>query len=69
MENRSFGINGYFKAIVCADDTDEHKAAPTSPIKYMELANCNKNELLYIGDSAFDIECAMRAGSDFALAG
>ncbi len=65
----AFGIDGYFKTIVCADDTDEHKPAPAPLIKYMELTNCNKNELLYIGDSAYDMECAMRAGTDFALAG
>lgn len=64
-----FGIDGYFKIVVCADDTDEHKPAPAPLIKYTELANCTKNELLYIGDSAYDMECAMRAGIDFALAG
>lgn len=69
MKNRSFGINGYFKTIICTNDTDEHKPAPARPITYMELANCNKNELLYIGDSAYDTECAMRVGPDFALAG
>ena len=69
MENRSFRIDGYLKTIICADDADEHKPVPAPLIKYMELANCNKNELLYIGDSAYDMECAMRVGSDFTLTG
>lgn len=65
----TFGIDGYFKIIICADDTVEHKPAPAPLIKYMELTNCKKNELLYIGDSTYDMECAMRAGTDFVLAG
>lgn len=64
-----FGIDNYFKTIVCADDTNEHKPNPAPILKYMELVQCDKKELLYIGDSVYDMECAMRAGIDFALAG
>lgn len=64
-----FGIDNYFKTIVCADDTSDHKPNPAPILKYIELTQCDKEELLYIGDSAYDMECAMRAGIDFALAG
>ncbi|MDE6844289.1 MAG: HAD family hydrolase [Lachnospiraceae bacterium] len=64
-----FDIKRYFKTIVCADDTKEHKpnAAPLS--KYMELTGTDSEQVLYIGDSEYDSQCAENAGTDFALAG
>ena len=62
------GINKYFRTIICADDTDEHKPSPYPLLKYMEMSKANNSELLYIGDSAYDMECARKANVDFALA-
>lgn len=64
-----FGIDGYFEYIVCADDTQKHKPHPEPLLKYMALAGCTGEETLYIGDSPYDIECAQKAGTHFALAG
>lgn len=63
-----FDIAPYFKVVVCADDTAEHKPNPEPLLKYMELARCSNKELIYIGDSMYDMECATRARSDFGLA-
>lgn len=64
-----FGVDDYFKTVICADDTDEHKPNPAPLLKYIELTKCKNEDLLYIGDSEYDLKCAMKAGTDFALAG
>lgn len=64
-----FDISKYFTTIICADDTVEHKPDPDPLFKYMEVSNANNNEMIYIGDSVYDWECAKSAKVDFALAG
>lgn len=62
-------IADYFDVIVCAEDTEEHKPTAAPLLKYMELAGAeDKSEVLYLGDSKYDKECAGNAGVDFALA-
>lgn len=61
-------ISKYFEIKVCADDTIEHKPKGAPLLKYMELAEADKREVLYIGDSIHDSMCAQNAGVDFALA-
>ena len=63
-----FGIDKYFGTIICADDTAEHKPSPAPLLKYMEVSKTSNRELLYIGDSEYDMKCAKNAGIDFALA-
>ncbi len=63
-----FGIHKYFRTVICADDTAEHKPSPAPLLKYMECAKASSSELLYIGDSAYDMKCARNANIDFALA-
>lgn len=63
-----FGIDHYFKTVVCADDTEEHKPKAAPLLKYMELSGADRGEILYVGDSRYDSECAENAGIDFALA-
>jgi HAD superfamily hydrolase (TIGR01549 family) len=62
------GIEGYFDFIVCADDTEKHKPYKEPVLKYLELADVNEKEIIYIGDSPYDMECAKNAGIDCALA-
>lgn len=64
----TFGIRHYFKTVICADDTTEHKPEPEPLLKYMELSEAGKEQMLYIGDSKYDSMCAKGAGVDFALA-
>lgn len=63
-----FGISHYFKTIICADDTQEHKPNAAPILKYMELSKTDHSKVLYIGDSKYDSKCAEDAGIDFALA-
>lgn len=61
-------IVNFFTTIICADDTTEHKPTPAPLLKYMELTNASKEDVLYIGDSTYDSQCAHGANVDFALA-
>lgn len=63
-----FGLDSYFRIVVCADDTNEHKPSPEPLLKFMELTNIDSNNLVYIGDSVYDMNCAESAKVDFIFA-
>ena len=63
-----FKISHYFKTIICADDTQEHKPNAVPLLKYVELSKTDHRKVLYIGNSKYDSKCAENAGIDFALA-
>ena len=63
-----FGIIGYFDTVVCAEDTLRHKPDGEPLECYLKRAKAEKDEVLYIGDSKYDMECAGAAGVDCALA-
>jgi len=63
-----FGLSNYFKLVVCADDTEKHKPNPEPLLKFIELSEVDKSEAIYIGDTKYDLDCALGAGIDFALA-
>ncbi|HEY5535239.1 MAG TPA: HAD family hydrolase [Ignavibacteria bacterium] len=63
-----FGLSNYFKLVVCADDTEKHKPNPQPLLKFIELSEVDKSETIYIGDTIYDLDCALGAGIDFALA-
>ena len=54
--------------VICADDTAEHKPEPGPLLKYMERTGAKPSEVLYVGDTVYDMRCARGAGVDFALA-
>lgn len=62
------GLRPYFRTIVCASDTVHHKPSPEPLLKYMELTGTDRSDILYIGDSIYDSQCARSAHVDFALA-
>ena len=64
-----FKLDKYFKTSICSDDTDRRKPYPDPLLKYMELTGASADEVLYIGDSKHDMECAKAAGIAGALAG
>ncbi len=68
-EFKRFPVRHYFDTVVCADDTEEHKPTAAPLLKYMELSGSSRSQILYVGDSRYDRECARNAGVDFALAG
>lgn len=54
--------------VVSCDKIAHPKPAPDSLIYFMEQANLSGSEILYLGDSIFDSQCAANSGVDFALA-
>lgn len=63
-----FELNNFFKLVVCADDTEKHKPNPDPILKFIEISGADKSKTIYIGDTKYDMECALSAGIDFALA-
>ena len=64
----SFGLADYFSIAVCADDTQRHKPYGDPLAAYLRKSGANMNEVLYVGDSEYDIDCAKAAGVKCALA-
>lgn len=56
------GMNGLFDAIISADDVKHAKPQPEPILKALSILDVNPDEALYVGDSAFDIDAAQRAG-------
>ena len=63
-----FDTAAYFPVSVTADDSETHKPTAGPLLRYMELTGAKPEEMLYIGDTIYDSQCAMNAGVDFALA-
>ncbi len=63
-----FGLDHYFKHVICADDTLRHKPYPDPILKFIEITKTDPSEMLYIGDTNYDMDCALGANVDFALA-
>lgn len=64
-----YGLADYFDYVVCADDTDKHKPHPEPILKVLEISGSAPENVIYIGDTKYDMECAQGAGVRFALAG
>lgn len=63
-----FGLNDYFQLVVTASDTTQHKPDP-APLQYAaQQLKRTPIELLYVGDTVYDLQCAHAAGAQFALA-
>ena len=63
-----FDTASYFPVSVTADDSDTHKPTAGPLLRYMEITGAKREEMLYIGDTIYDSQCAANAGVDFALA-
>jgi HAD superfamily hydrolase (TIGR01549 family) len=63
-----FGLGDYFDTIISVEDSVRPKPFPDPMIRYLELTGVNKEEVLYIGDSIYDIQCAKEAKVDSGLA-
>ncbi len=61
-------LKPYFTYSISASDVENPKPAPDSILKYMEITGAKREEILFIGDTLSDIECAHSAGVDFGLA-
>ena len=50
-------------------DTAEHKPSPEPLMKYAEISGAVLSDIIYVGDSAYDLDCVKSAGVLFVLAG
>ena len=65
----ALGLDQYFELIVTADDTVGHKPDPEPMLNYLKRSGAKAETTIYIGDADYDLQCALRAGCDCALAG
>ena len=64
----ALGLAEYFSVIVTADDTVKHKPDAEPMRHYLMRSGASAAETIYIGDADYDMQCALRAGCDCALA-
>ncbi|MBS5001252.1 HAD family hydrolase, partial [Holdemania filiformis] len=64
----ALGLAEYFSVIVTADDTVQHKPDAEPMRHYLMRSGAGAAETIYIGDADYDMQCALRAGCDCALA-
>lgn len=62
------GLDAYFDTVVCAEDSMRPKPSPDPMLKYLELTGLKQEEVLYIGGTLDDMQCAKQAGISFGLA-
>ncbi|MDD4781491.1 MAG: HAD-IA family hydrolase [Tissierellia bacterium] len=66
---KNFNIDKYFDVIITADDTEKHKPHKEPLMMALNVLNSKPEETYYVGDSKFDMECAINAGATPILAG
>ena len=64
----SRGLGDYFETVVCCDDTARHKPNPEPMLFYLSQSKASPKQVLYVGDSIYDMKCAEAAGVHGALA-
>ncbi|MRS13227.1 MAG: HAD family hydrolase [Actinobacteria bacterium] len=57
-----FGLGGYFKTVVTADDTDAHKPDPLPVLLAVQRLGADPENAVYVGDSPADIAAGNAAG-------
>lgn len=63
-----FGIHVFFDTIITVEDSSAPKPSPEPMLAYLNKAEVKSCEVLYIGDTLYDRDCAVNAGMDFGLA-
>lgn len=63
-----FGIHVFFDTIITVEDSSAPKPSPEPMLAYLNKAEVKSCEVLYIGDTLYDRDCAVNAGVDFGLA-
>lgn len=62
-------LYSYLGTAVCGDMVHKRKPAPDILLCYMEKTGASAKDILFVGDTLFDLQCAEAAGIDAALAG
>jgi phosphoglycolate phosphatase len=55
----------YFNVIIGGEDVVKHKPDPEGLLKAIDYLHCDKQSVIYIGDSVIDVQTAIAAGVDF----
>lgn len=66
---KDFNIDKYFDVVISADDTEKHKPHKEPLMMALKVLNSTPEKTLYVGDSKYDMECAINAGATPVLAG
>jgi pyrophosphatase PpaX len=66
---KKFDMDKYFQVVISADDVTKHKPDKEPLIKAISELNSIPENTLYVGDSKFDMECAINAGVTPVLVG
>lgn len=57
-----YDLTHLFDAIICSEDTEKHKPEPEPILKACDALNQkNRDRVLMIGDSPYDVVCAKKA--------
>lgn len=56
------GILDCFEVMVCGDSHASRKPDPTGTLAVLDQLKCDRDEAIFVGDSAVDVETARRAG-------
>ncbi|WP_042351534.1 HAD family hydrolase [Bacillus massiliigorillae] len=67
-EFEQYGLHDHFAEIITASHTEKHKPHPEPLLACMEKLDVQRDHVIYIGDSIYDLQCAKGAGVKFALA-
>lgn len=59
---KKYNLDQYFHCIVTADDSKKHKPDPEPILIALEMLESRPENVIMIGDSIFDIQCAKNAG-------
>lgn len=62
-----YGIDTLFDVLVCCDDVNSPKPSPEPMLKAMSDMNCEKEEIIVVGDGYNDILSAKNAGMKSVL--
>lgn len=63
-----FGINIYFDTIITVEDSIAPKPSAEPMLAYLNKTGVSPQEVIYVGDTCYDSECAANCGVDFGLA-
>lgn len=62
-----FGLNSFFDTVICVEDSPTPKPTSAPMLAYLNKTETTPKEVLYIGDTIYDFQCAHNAGVDFGL--
>lgn len=62
-----FGLDSYFDTVITVEDSILPKPSAAPMLSYLAKTGTSPQDIIYIGDTLYDWECAKNAGVDFGL--